>query len=240
MICSHRRCQLPESLKIVVIDDEPAICRLIRSVYGKDEAEILEAGNGNDGIMLVAKANPDLVLLDLGLPDIDGQDVCKQLREWTEVPIIVLTARGQEQDKVTALDNQADDYITKPFSAAELQARVRTAIRHASRSKSESTETSFESGPLHVDLRARKVLLNGEEVHLTRTEYKLLGVLIKHAGLVLTHRQLLEAVWGPAYVNELHYLRVYMGQLRHKLESDPARPKLIRTESGVGYRLIAD
>lgn len=231
---------MPESLKIVVIDDEPAICRLIRSVYGKDEAEILEAGNGNDGIKLVAAANPDLVLLDLGLPDIDGQEVCKRLREWTEVPIIVLTARGREQDKVTALDNQADDYITKPFSAAELQARVRTAIRHASRSKGESTETTFESGPLHVDLLARKVLLNGEEVHLTRTEYKLLGVLIKHAGLVLTHRQLLESVWGPAYVNELHYLRVYMGQLRHKLESDPARPKLIRTESGVGYRLIAD
>lgn len=231
---------MSEALKIVVIDDEPAICRLIRSVYGKEEAKVLEATTGEDGIQLVAKSDPDLVLLDLGLPDIDGQEVCKRLREWTDVPIIVLTARGQEQDKVTALDNQADDYITKPFSTAELQARVRTALRHAARKREESVVTSFESGPLRVDLKARIVTLDGAEVHLTPIEYKLLTVLIKHAGLVLTHRQLLESVWGPAYVDELHYLRVYMGQLRHKLESDPARPRIIRTESGIGYRLITE
>lgn len=229
---------MAETLKIVVIDDEPAICRLIQSVYRRDEAEVLEAGTGEAGMQLVAKSNPDLVLLDLGLPDIDGQEVCKRLREWTDVPIIVLTARGQEQDKVTALDNEADDYITKPFSTGELQARVRTALRHAARSREEAIETPFESGPLHVDLKARIVTLDEIEVHLTPTEYKLLTVLIKHAGLVLTHRQLLEAVWGPAYVDELHYLRVYMGQLRHKLESDPARPRIIRTESGIGYRLL--
>lgn len=231
---------MPDAVKIVVIDDEPAICRLIRTVYGRDEAEVLEAGTGEAGIQLVAKSNPDLVLLDLGLPDIDGQEVCKRLREWTDVPIIVLTARGQEQDKVTALDNQADDYITKPFSTAELQARVRTALRHSARRTSEEKETTFASGPLFVDLRARIVKLDDSEVHLTPTEYKLLTVFIKHAGLVLTHRQLLDAVWGPAYVDELHYLRVYMGQLRHKLEADPARPKLIRTESGIGYRLLTD
>ncbi len=229
-----------DPVKIVVIDDEPAICRLIQSVYGKGEAVVLEAGTGEAGIQLVAKSNPDLVLLDLGLPDMDGQDVCKRLREWTDVPILVLTARGQEQDKVTALDNQADDYITKPFSTAELQARIRTALRHAARARTESAETVFTSGLLTVDLKTRIVTLGGVEVHLTPIEYKLLSTLIRHAGLVLTHRQLLESVWGPAYVEELHYLRVYMGQLRHKLEPDPARPKLIRTESGIGYRLLID
>jgi two-component system KDP operon response regulator KdpE len=227
-------------VRIVVIDDEPAICRLVQSVYRRDEAEVLEAGSGDAGIKLVAKCNPDLVLLDLGLPDMDGQEVCTRLREWTEVPIIVLTARGQELDKVTALDNQADDYITKPFSTAELQARVRTALRHAARRQGDSGDTTFESGSLKVDLRARTVKIDGVEVHLTPIEYKLLVTLVKHAGLVLTHRQLLQEVWGPAYVDELHYLRVYMGQLRHKLESDPTRPKLIRTESGIGYRLLTE
>lgn len=231
---------MSDPVKIVVIDDEPAICRLIQSVYDRYEAEVLEAVTGQAGIKLVAKSNPDIVLLDLGLPDMDGQEVCKQLREWTDVPIIVLTARGQEQDKVSALDNQADDYMTKPFSTAELQARVRTALRHAARRKGDTGETAFESGSLHVDLRARIVKVDGVEVHLTPIEYKLLTTLVKHAGLVLTHRQLLQEVWGAAYVDELHYLRVFMGQLRHKLESDPTRPKLIRTESGIGYRLLVD
>lgn len=231
---------MPDPLKIVVIDDELAICKLIRSAYPKNVAEVLDAANGESGIELVAKANPDLVLLDLGLPDIDGQEVCRRLREWTDVPIIVLSARGQEQDKVTALDNQADDYVTKPFSIAELQARVRTALRHAARGTADITETTFAVGSLFVDLKARIVTVDGVEVHLTPIEYKLLGVLIRHAGLVLTHRQLLEEVWGPAYVDELHYLRVYMAQLRHKLEADPARPKVLRTESGIGYRLLTD
>lgn len=231
---------MPEPVKIVVIDDEPAIGKLIRTAYARDEVEVLTALNGEDGMQMVAQTNPDLVLLDLGLPDMDGQEVCQSLREWTQVPIIVLTARGQEQDKVTALDNQADDYMTKPFSTAELQARVRTALRHAARNKQQEPEPIFESGRLFVDLQARTVKLDGSEVHLTPIEYKLLATLIRHAGLVLTHRHLLEAVWGPAYVDELHYLRVYMGQLRHKLEADPTRPKLIRTESGIGYRLLTE
>lgn len=231
---------MPEPIKIVVIDDEPAICKLIRTAYSKEEADVLEAGTGETGMQLVAKSNPDVVLLDLGLPDIDGQEVCRMLREWTQVPIIVLSARGQEQDKVRALDNQADDYMTKPFSTAELQARVRTALRHAARGSEEDLEPSFTAGDLFVDLKARIVMVGGKEVHLTPIEYKLLLTLVRHAGLVLTHRQLLEAVWGPAYVDELHYLRVYMGQLRHKLETDPARPKHLRTESGIGYRLLVE
>jgi two-component system KDP operon response regulator KdpE len=229
-----------DSLKIVVIDDEPAIGKLIRMAYDNQASEVLVALTGGEGMQLVAKSNPDVVLLDLGLPDIDGQEVCRKLREWTQVPIIVLSARGQEQDKVTALDNQADDYVTKPFGTAELQARVRTAMRHASRRDAGETETTFDSNGLFVDLKTRLVKLDGNEVHLTPIEYKLLAALVRHAGLVLTHRQLLETVWGPAYVDELHYLRVYMGQLRHKLETDPARPKLIRTETGIGYRLLSE
>lgn len=230
---------MAEPIKIVVIEDEPAITKLIRSGYGKDEAVVLEAMTGEDGIQLVAKANPDVVILDLGLPDIDGQDVCLRLREWTEVPILVLSARGQEKDKVMALDNGADDYMTKPFSSNELQARVRAALRHSSRTHLAEAEPLFQTGPLEVDLQARIVKLKGEEVRLTPIEYKLLSTLVRHAGLVVTHKQLLEEVWGPAYIDELHYLRVYMAQLRHKLEADPARPKLIRTESGIGYRLLS-
>jgi len=231
---------LAEPIRIVVIEDEPAITKLIRSGYGKGEAEVLGALTGESGIQLIAKSNPDVVLLDLGLPDIDGQDLCTRLREWTDVPIIVISARGQERDKVLALDNGADDYMTKPFGSNELQARIRAALRHSTRNQFREVEPVFRSGPLEVDLYARIAKLNGEEVRLTPIEYKLLAMLIRHAGLVLTHKQLLEEVWGPAYVDELHYLRVYMGQLRHKLESDPARPKLIRTESGIGYRLIAE
>lgn len=227
-----------EFLKIVVIDDEPAIGKLIRTAYSNENTEVLIAMTGRDGMELIAQSNPDVVLLDLGLPDIDGQEVCRQLREWTHVPIIVLSARGQEQDKVMALDNQADDYITKPFSTGELQARVRTALRHARKESNNSVESAFQSGALSVDLKARIVRIEGNEVHLTPIEYKLLVTLVRHAGLVMTHRQLLEEVWGSAYVDELHYLRVYMGQLRQKLESDPARPKFIRTESGIGYRLL--
>ncbi|MCW5936686.1 MAG: response regulator [Fimbriimonadaceae bacterium] len=229
-----------EPIRIVVIEDEPAITRLIRSGYGKGEVEVLDAVTGEDGIQLVAKTNPAVVLLDLGLPDIDGQEVCRRLREWTQVPIIVLSARGQESDKVRALDNGADDYMTKPFGSNELQARIRAALRHSSRARQADPEPVFESGPLQIDLQTRIVRLNGQEIRLTPIEYKLLATLVRHAGMVLTHKQLLEEVWGPAYVDELHYLRVYMGQLRHKLESDPARPKLIRTESGIGYRLLVE
>ncbi|HMS55908.1 MAG TPA: response regulator [Fimbriimonadaceae bacterium] len=231
---------MADPIRIVVIEDEPAITKLIRSGYGKGEAEVLDALNGEDGIQLVAKSNPDVVLLDIGLPDLDGQEVCKRLREWTEVPIIVLSARGQESDKVQALDNGADDYMTKPFGANELQARIRAALRHSSKGRSAEPEPIFDSGPLRVDLQTRQVLLNGTEVRLTPIEYKLLATMVKHAGMVLTHKQLLTEVWGPAYEDELHYLRVYMGQLRHKLEPEPARPRLIRTESGIGYRLLTE
>lgn len=231
---------MAKPILIVVIEDETAITKLIRSGYGREEVEVLDALTGEDGIQLVAKSNPDVVLLDLGLPDIDGQEVCRRLREWTDVPIIVLSARGQESDKVQALDSGADDYMTKPFGSNELQARVRAALRHSARKHLTESEPVFRSGPLEVDLQARIVTLNGVEVRLTPIEYKLLATLVRHCGMVLTHRQLLEDVWGPAYVEELHYLRVYMGQLRHKLESDPARPKLIRTESGIGYRLLTE
>jgi two-component system KDP operon response regulator KdpE len=230
---------MSEPQKIVVIEDEPAITKLIRSSYSEG-TEVLSAESAATGIKLVAKENPDVVILDLGLPDMDGQDVCRSLREWTQVPIIVLSARGQEKDKVLALDNGADDYMTKPFSTSELHARVRTALRHAEQSKGGSQKPLFESGPLRVDLAGRQVFLSDTEVHLTPIEYKLLATLVRHAGMVLTHRQLLTEVWGPAYADELHYLRVFMGQLRRKLEPDPARPKLIRTESGIGYRLLTE
>jgi two-component system KDP operon response regulator KdpE len=231
---------LADKIRIVAIEDEAAIVRLVRASYSSEEAELLDAPTGDAGIRLVAKSNPDVVLLDLGLPDMDGQEVCSRLREWTNVPIIVLSARGQEGDKVLALDNGADDYMTKPFGVGELQARVRAALRHTASRDPATFEPHFQCGRLEVDLGARLVKVEGSEVRLTPIEYKLLSMLVRHAGMVLTHRQLLEEVWGPAYADELHYLRVYMGQLRHKLEVDPSRPKLIRTESGVGYRLMAE
>jgi two-component system KDP operon response regulator KdpE len=177
------------------------------------------------------------VLLDLGLPDMDGIDVTKELRTWSTKPIIVISARGQEQDKVGALDLGADDYLTKPFGMNELMARMRVALRHASRAKEDSTEPMLKVGDLEIDLDRRRVTASGREVHLTPNEYKLFAYLMKHAGKVLTHRQLLKEVWGPAYASQTHYLRVYMVQLRHKLEADAARPLYLVTEPGVGYRL---
>lgn len=230
---------MTEPTKIVVIEDEVQIRRFLRASFEPSEAEIVEAENGQDGIRLVAKSNPDVVLLDLGLPDMDGIEVARQLREWTTVPIVVLSARGQEKDKIEALDAGADDYLTKPFGVGELQARIRVTLRHAAQRKGPEPEPIFESGDLKVDLATRQVFLSDEEIHLTPNEFKLLALLVRHAGMVLTHRQLLTEVWGPAYIDETHYLRVYMGQLRHKLETDPARPRYLRTESGVGYRLIA-
>lgn len=226
----------PETL--VIIEDEAAIRKLISNGYGHG-VKVLEAEDGEHGVRLVAKSNPDVVLLDLGLPDIDGQDVVLKIREWSTVPIIVLSARGQESDKVLALDRGADDYVTKPFSFPELQARVRAAIRHSARG-GEPEQPVFRTEALVVDLSARTVHVRGSEVRLTPNEFSLLAELVKHAGKVLTHKHLLETVWGPAFVDELHYLRVYMGQLRHKIEQDPSRPKLIRTETGVGYRLLTD
>ena len=228
----------PEPWKLLVIDDEKSIRRFLRASFTPDEAVVLEAENGTDGMRMVAHENPDVVLLDLGLPDIDGLEVVERLREWSQVPIIVLSARGLERDKIAALDLGADDYLTKPFGVGELSARIRVTLRHAqTRATPGQVEPVFEANGLRVDLSKRRVERAGEEVKLTPIEYKLLAILVRHAGLVVTHKQLLLEVWGPAYVDELHYLRVYMGQLRHKLEENPSKPKTLTTESGVGYRL---
>jgi two-component system, OmpR family, KDP operon response regulator KdpE len=221
--------------KLLIVDDELAIRRFLRASLPTTDFELLEAGTGEEGMRMVAKERPDVLLLDLGLPDMDGLQVTTQLREWTQIPIIVLSARGQENDKVAALDAGADDYLTKPFGISELLARIRVALRHAS--IADSAEPVFESGALRVDLAARQVFVRGEEIRLTPIEYKLLALLVKHAGLVLTHRQLLTDVWGPVYDTETQYLRVYMTQLRHKIEKEPAKPVLLITEPGVGYRL---
>ena len=229
-----------ERHKIVVIDDELQMRRFLKASFDPADTELLEAEAGEEGMRLIARVNPDVVLLDLGLPDIDGIDVTRRLREWTEVPIIVLSARGREKDKIEALDAGADDYLTKPFGVGELLARIRVTLRHAARSKGATPDPEFVSGNLRVDVAMRQVFVDGVQIHLTPIEFKLLGMLVRHAGMVLTHKQLLAEVWGPAYSDETHYLRVYMGQLRHKLETDPARPRHITTEPGVGYRLLAD
>lgn len=224
-------------IRILVIEDEPQMQKYLATSLANEGYRMLEAGTGKEGVSLARTHNPDLILLDLGLPDIDGMDVTRALREFSTRPIIVISARGQEEDKVRALDVGADDYLTKPFGTSELMARIRVALRHASRSKEESIEPLLRNGELELDLDKRRVLSRGSEVHLTPNEYKLFAYLMKHAGKVLTHRQLLKEVWGAAYASQTHYLRVYMVQLRHKLEADPARPKYLLTEPGVGYRL---
>jgi len=225
---------------VVVIEDEPQIRRFLGPTLAGEGYQVVEAVTGEDGILQAATRQPDIVILDLGLPDMDGLGVIRRLREWTTVPIIVLSARGQERDKIAALDAGADDYVAKPFAVGELLARMRVALRHASRSAREPADSPFTVGGVPVDIARRRVFVGDAEVHLTRTEYKLLTTLIRHAGKVLTHRQLLQEVWGPPYAEQTHYLRVYMGQLRHKLEADPARPRFLLTEPGVGYRLLAE
>jgi two-component system KDP operon response regulator KdpE len=225
---------------ILLIDDEPPIRRFLQAALASQGYELLEAENGQAGIEMVAARRPDVVLLDLGLPDIDGLEVTRRLREWSNVPIIVLSARGQERDKIAALEAGADDYLTKPFGVAELQARIRVALRHAARAGQPSGETFFQVGALRVDLERRQVFVEDEEVHLTPIEYQLLTALVRHAGKAVTQRQLLRDVWGPAYTGEAHYVRVYMAQLRQKIEAVPARPRYLLTEPGVGYRLAAE
>lgn len=222
--------------KILVIEDEVQMRRFLRVALASQGYAVVEASEGNEGITDAAMYSPDLVLLDLGLPDLDGLDVVKRLREWSVIPIIVVSARGQESDKIAALDLGADDYLTKPFSAGELLARIRVALRHSANIDG-TPEAIFSQGFLQVDLVKRQVLVSGHEIHLTPIEYKLLSILIQHAGKVLTHRQLLKEAWGPNYVEHTQYLRVYMAQLRRKIEIDPARPEFIITEPGVGYRL---
>ena len=229
----------PSEPLVLVVDDEPQLRRFLRASLPTRGYRLIEAASGAEALTQAAARTPDLVLLDLGLPDLDGVEVTRRLREWSAVPILVLSARDQEIDKVRALDAGADDYLTKPFGTEELLARMRVALRHAV-SGTGPDEPVVRVGELKVDLGTRRVSMGDREVRLTRTEYRLLSLLARSAGKVLTHRHLLKEVWGPNAVGQTHYLRVYMGQLRHKIEADPAQPRYLLTETGVGYRLAAD
>jgi two-component system KDP operon response regulator KdpE len=222
---------------VLLIEDEPQMRRFLRVSLTGSGFRLVESDTGGDGLLQAATRNPDVVLLDLGLPDVDGLEVTRRLREWSRTPVIVISARGQESDKVEALDAGADDYLTKPFGVEELLARIRVALRH--RAAEEQPAPVFETGDLRVDLHRRQVQVGGREVHLTPIEYRLLATLIRYAGRVVTHNQLLKEVWGPAYSHQTQYLRVYMGQLRRKIEEDAARPRHLQTEPAVGYRLKA-
>ena len=224
---------------IVAIEDDPQIRRFLRTGLESHGFQIHEAETGEQGLAEAANRRADLVILDLGLPDMDGVEVVRRIREWSALPVIVLSARATETDKVAALDAGADDYLTKPFGLGELLARIRVALRHA-QAGAQDRGGVFSVANLKVDLALRRVHVDGKEVHLTPIEYRLLAVLVKYAGRVLTHRQLLKEVWGPGYVERSHYLRVHMASLRHKLEADPARPRFLLTEIGVGYRLAAE
>jgi two-component system KDP operon response regulator KdpE len=222
---------------VLLVEDEPQMRRFLRSALATQHLELVEAATAREGLAQAAGRKPDVVLLDLGLPDHDGIEVTRRLREWSTVPIIVLSARGREQDKVDALDAGADDYLTKPFGIGELLARMRVALRHGAARAAPAEDAVFEAEGVRVDLARRQVSRHGEPVRLTPTEYRLLSLLVRHAGRVLTHRHILREVWGPGAQTESHYLRVYVNQLRQKLEADPARPRLLVTEPGVGYRL---
>jgi two-component system KDP operon response regulator KdpE len=224
---------------ILVIDDEPQIQRAIKTILTEKGFKVTTAGRGEEGITLAAANEPDIVILDLGLPDMDGVNVCMRLREWTQCPIIILSVRDSEHDKVAALDKGADDYLTKPFGVEELLARVRVALRH-SKGRQETQNKVVRSGLLTIDLAWHIVKRGDEEIKLTATEYKLLAFLAANHGRVLTHQSILTQVWGPADADHTEYLRVYMRQLRKKLETDPERPQSIITEPGIGYRFIAD
>jgi two-component system, OmpR family, KDP operon response regulator KdpE len=222
---------------VLVIEDEPQMRRFLRATLENHEYRMIDAPTAQQALAEASTRSPDIVLLDLGLPDIDGIEVLERLREWTQVPVIVVSARDQEEQKIRALDAGADDYLTKPFGAGELLARIRVALRHADRKKDGADEPVFKVGDLEVDFAKRLVFVAGRAVHLTPTEYKLLTVLLRSGGKVVTHRHLLKEVWGMAFAEHTHYLRVFMAQLRHKLETDPARPRYLLTEPGVGYRV---
>ncbi len=223
--------------KILIIDDEAAIRRLLNVSLKSQGYIIVEAASGKQGIEQAAMAHPDIIILDLGLPDIDGIKVLKSIREWSHVPIIILTVRDSEVDKVSLLDAGANDYITKPFGVPELLARIRVALRS---SQIADDESIFKFGPLEINFAAHLVKVNGEIIRLTDTEYRLLSLLAKNAGKLLTQRQLLKEVWGISAIEHTHYLRIYIAQIRHKIEEDPSRPQMIITEPGVGYRMNAD
>ncbi len=225
---------------ILLIEDEAPIRKFLRASLDGAGYRLQEAATGAQGLSLATQYPPDLVILDLGLPDIDGQEVLRRLREWLTAPVIILSARDQEPQKVIALDNGADDYLTKPFGTGELLARIRVALRNIAHVAGQRELSSFEHGDLKVDLATRRVFVSANEVHLTPIEYKLLITMVQHAGKVLTHRQILKEVWGPDQVQEVHYLRVFMAGLRRKIEADPAQPRHLLTEQGVGYRLAVD
>ena len=226
--------------RVLVIDDEPQILRALRTILGEKRFEVTTATRGEEGLARAAADPPDVIILDLGLPDMDGLTVIERLREWTQVPIIVLSVREADADKVAALDKGGDDYLTKPFSIEELLARIRVALRHDARLRGSLGETIVTAGPISIDLAQHSVLRNGEEVKLSATEFRLLAYLAANAGRVLTHRGILTTVWGPTEAEHVEYLRVYVRQLRKKLEPDPERPQFVLTEPGVGYRFLAD
>lgn len=223
--------------RILIVDDEPQIRKFLRITLMAQGYDVVEAPRGEEGISKCATAQPNLVILDLGLPDLDGQQVIGRIREWSDVPIIVLSVRTKDQEKVSALDSGANDYVIKPFSIDELLARIRAALR----AKLDPVTTAeLVVGELVVDVPRHKVLVGGQEIKLTRKEFDLLLMLAQNAGRIVTHRQILRAVWGPAHEGDVHYLRIYIGHLRQKLGDDPANPKFIESEPGVGYRLILD
>ena len=224
--------------KVLVVDDEPQIRRFLRASLQSHDYTVIEAENGKEGLRVCTVQKPDLLILDLGLPDMDGLEVIKMVREWSQIPIIVLSIRSDDVDKIEALDRGANDYVTKPFSMGELLARMRAALRQGAGGGGEEAAV-VTAGDISIDLAKRLITLGGTPVKLSRTEYDLLKILAAHPGKVITHQQLLQEVWGPAYVEETQYLRVYIGQLRQKLERDPAAPKHLITEPGVGYRLQA-
>ncbi|OGR35140.1 MAG: DNA-binding response regulator [Desulfovibrionales bacterium GWA2_65_9] len=226
-----------DKAQVLVIEDEAPIRCFLRAFLESQGFRFLEAAAGEEGLGLAASHQPDVILLDLGLPGLDGLEVIRRIRQWTSTPILVISARGREQDKIEALDAGADDYLIKPFSVGELAARMRVALRHAVVGGQDKPEPVFRIGALFIDLAARRVRLAGAEVHLTPIEFKLLAFLVRHAGKVVTHRQLLKEVWGSAREDQAHYPRIYVHQLRHKIEPDPARPRFLRTETGIGYRL---
>lgn len=229
---------MADGAKILVIDDEPQIRRYLRVSLEAHGFGIVEAASGQEGLRLAALEKPDLIVLDLGLPDMDGQSVIARLREWSALPVVVLSVRADEADKIAALDAGADDYVTKPFGTGELLARIRAALRHTV-GASAGTPV-FTTGDLKVDLEKRQVFLKGEPVRLSPKEYDLLKLLVQHAGKVLTHQFILREVWGPAHESDVQYLRVFARQLRQKIEADPAQPQLLLTEPGVGYRLMVE
>jgi two-component system KDP operon response regulator KdpE len=229
---------IAEDKLILIIEDDPGARHFLKLALTSHGFKVSEAITGKAGLALAAKCQPEMILLDLGLPDVDGVSVTQQLREWTTVPIIVLSGKRQEADKVAALDAGADDYLTKPYGMDELLARIRVAIRHIDRAQQGRDEPVFVSDTLRVDLARRQVFVAGVEVILTPTEYDLLATLVRYSGKVLTHQQLLKEVWGPEYVRERNYVRIYIKHLREKLEADPTQPRYILSEPGVGYRLV--